>query len=82
MGDYYFDKGIPFENLKQNVMKTYGLPRNETTSSAEECVWTVSRVTVRLFTTRKYTQLQIKYDENVKEESDHSEAEAGAEMID
>ena len=82
MGDYYFDKGIPFENLKQNVMKTYGLPENETTSSAEECVWTVNRVTVRLFTTRKYTQLQIKYDENAKEESDHSEAEAGAEMID
>ena len=68
MGDYYFDKSIPFENLKLNVMKTYGLPENETTSSAEECLWTVGRVTVRLFTTPKYTQLQIKYDEQAEEE--------------
>jgi len=69
MGDYYFDKSIPFENLKQNVMKTYGLPENETTSSAEECVWTAGRVTVRLFTTPKYTQLQIKYDQHTEEEN-------------
>ena len=69
MGDYYFDKSIPFENLKLNVMKTYGLPENETTSSAEECLWSVGRVTVRLFTTPKYTQLQIKYDEQAEEES-------------
>jgi hypothetical protein len=69
MGDYYFDKSIPFENLKQNVMKTYGLSENETTSSAEECIWTVSRVTVRLFTTPKYTQLQIRYDEHAGEEN-------------
>lgn len=64
MGDYYFEKTIPFENLKLNVMKTYGLPENETTSSGEECFWTVGRVSVHLFTTRKYTQLQIKCDEN------------------
>jgi hypothetical protein len=69
MGDYYFDKSIPFENLKQNVMKTYGLSENETTSSAEECIWTVGRVTVRLFTTPKYTQLQIRYDEHAGEEN-------------
>lgn len=69
MGDYYFDKSIPFENLKQNVMKTYGLSENETTSSAEECIWTVGRVTVRLFTTPKYTQLQIRYDEHAREEN-------------
>ena len=69
MGDYYFDKSIPFENLKQNVMKTYGLSENETTSSAEECIWTVGRVTVRLFTTPKYTQLQIKYNEHTEEEN-------------
>lgn len=64
MGDYYFEKTIPFENLKLNVMKTYDLPENETTSSGEECLWTVGRVSVHLFTTRKYTQLQIKCDEN------------------
>jgi len=69
MGDYYFDKSIPFENLKLNVMKTYGLPENETTSSASECVWTSGRVTVRLFTTPKYTQLQIAYREHDEEES-------------
>ena len=69
MGDYYFDKSIPFENLKQNTMKTYGLSENETTSSAEECIWTVGRVTVRLFTTPKYTQLQIKYNEHTEEEN-------------
>ena len=73
MGDYYFDKSIPFENLKQNVMKTYGLPENETTSSASECVWVSGRVTVRLFTTPKYTQLQIAY----SEQDDEASADAG-----
>ena len=73
MGDYYFDKSIPFENLKLNVMKTYGLPENETTSSASECVWVSGRVTVRLFTTRKYTQLQIAY----REQGDEAAAGAG-----
>ena len=67
MGDYYFDQGIPFENLKQNVMKTYGLPRNETTDSNEECIWTVGDVTVTLFVKQKYTQLKISYNELTKE---------------
>ena len=70
MGDYYFDKSIPFENLKQNVMKTYGLPENETTSSASECVWVSGHVTVRLFTTPKYTQLQVAYREQEEEEAE------------
>ena len=81
MGDYYFDKEIPFENLKQNVMRTYGLPENETTSSSEECVWISGRVTVRLFATPKFTQLQISYrqpeEENVTDASG-SQDESGA----
>ena len=72
MGDYYFDRSIPFENLKQNVMKTYGLPENETTASSEECTWEAGHVTVRLFTTPKCTQLQISYHDP------RAEAEAGA----
>ena len=59
MGDYYFDLDIPFENLKQNVMKAYGLPKNETTDSNEECTWTVGDVTISLFVKPKYTQLKI-----------------------
>lgn len=73
MGDYYFDKSIPFENLKLNVMKTYGLTENETTSSASECIWVSGRVTVRLFTTPKYTQLQIAF----REQDDEATAGAG-----
>ena len=76
MGDYYFDKSIPFENLKLNVMKTYGLSENETTSSGEECSWTAGSVSVRLFTTPKYTQLQIRCDEDAAKEA--AEAEAAA----
>ena len=79
MGDYYFEKTIPFENLKLNVMKTYGLPENETTSSGEDCLWTVGRVSVHLFTTRKFTQLQIKCDESAAPPAEAESAEAAAE---
>ncbi len=75
MGDYYFDKSIPFENLKLNVMKTYGLPENETTSSMSECLWQSGDVTVRLFTTPKYTQLQIAHQESPAEGSGNAAAE-------
>lgn len=71
MADYYFDPEIPFENLKQNVMKTYGLPKNDTTDSDSECSWTVGDVTVTLFVKPKYTQLKI----------DHSAPAAEAEEI-
>ena len=61
MGDYYFGPEIPFDNLKQNVMKTYGLPANETTLSGTDCLWKSGRVTVHLFAKSKFTQLQISY---------------------
>jgi len=80
MGDYYFDKSIPFENLKLNVMKTYGLPENESTSSASECAWVVGRVTVRLFTTPKYTQLQVAYREQEEEEAADAGTAADSEV--
>ncbi len=67
MGDYYFDNSIPFENLKLNVMKTYGLPENETTSSMSDCLWESGNVTVHLFTTPKFTQLQIAHQEDAKD---------------
>lgn len=74
IGDYYFDREIPFENLKLNVMRTYGLPENETTSSRSECVWICGSVTVRLFATPKYTQLQIAY--HAADDGSGTEAEA------
>ena len=67
MGDYYFDSSIPFENLKLNVMRTYGLPENETTSSMSDCLWESGNVTVHLFTTPKFTQLQIAHQEDAKD---------------
>ena len=76
MGDYYFEKSIPFENLKLNVMKTYGLPDNDTTNSSEECVWVQGNVTVRLHATPKYTQLQISYYEAPAEEETAEETAA------
>ena len=78
MGDYYFDRSIPFENLKQNVMKTYDLPENGTTSSQEECVWVSGYVTVRLTATPKYTQLQIAYQPPAEEEKEETESGDGA----
>lgn len=67
MGDYYFDSSIPFENLKLNVMRTYGLPENETTSSMSDCLWESGNVTVHLFATPKFTQLQIAHQEDAKD---------------
>jgi len=56
-------------------MKTYGLPENETTSSMSECLWQSGDVTVRLFTTPKYTQLQIAHQEFPAEGSGNAAAE-------
>lgn len=59
MADYYFSEDIPFENLKQNVMKAYGLSQNETTGSDSECSWTMEDVTVTLTLSQRYTKLAI-----------------------
>ena len=76
MGDYYFDKSIPFENLKQNVMRTYGLPENETTSSDADCTWQSGDVTVHLFATSKYTQLKISWEQPQSDAVPPSEEDA------
>lgn len=57
--DYYFDSDIPFENLKQNVMKAYDLPKNETTGSASECIWTVGDVKIELTLKTRFTLLTL-----------------------
>lgn len=53
----YFDSSIPFDDLKQSIIKTYELSENDAEISENSYIWDVNGVSIELSLKERYTRL-------------------------